>query len=115
MDNNLWYAQICLSCLSEVHYSSWHQHVNGQVHQNNFSKCPRTVLLNRKMAPGNEGSADVPTLFADKYFTQISNYVPGSKILVLGEQDFSYSLGMLLLYKSSLWIQWIDKSHTRLH
>ena len=36
-------------------------------------------------------------LIAEKYFGQISNYVPGSKILVLGEQDFSYSLGMQLL------------------
>ena len=95
-NDNLWYAQICLCCLSEVHYSSWHQHIHGGVHQNNFSKCPRTVTLDRKMSPGNEGCPDIPTLFAEKYFPQISNYVPGSKILVLGEQDFSYSLGILL-------------------
>ena len=97
VDDNLWYAQICLSCLSEVHYSSWRQHVNGSVHQNNFRKSPRTVVVKRKLPPGNEESNEIPTLFAEKYFGQISNYVPGSKILVLGEQDFSYSLGMQLI------------------
>jgi len=100
VNDNLWYAQVCLACLSEVHYSSWRQHVSGQVHQNNFMKCPRTVVLNRKMAPGNEGYAGIPTLFAEKYFTQISNYVAGSKVLVLGEQDFSYSLAVCNILQS---------------
>ena len=94
MNDDLWYAQVCVSCLSEVAYCSWHKHVRGQVHQSNFSKCPRAVTLKRSIPPGNEGSTVIPTLFDKKYFTQISNYVTGSKILVLGEQDFSYSLGM---------------------
>ena len=50
--------------------------------------CERTAA----MPPGNEGSTEIPNLFSEKYFTQIANYVPGSKILILGEQDFSYSL-----------------------
>eukprot|EP01083_Nonionella_stella_P063385 164717_1 len=102
VDNNLWYAQICLSCLSEVHYSSWEQHVTGQVHQNNFAKCPRKVCVHRQIPPGNEGCNDIPTLFSEKYFSQISNYVPGSKILILGEQDFSYSLAVCGILQSGL-------------
>lgn len=83
-----------MGCLAQVIYASWHQHVRGQVHQNNFAKSPRCVTLKRSLPPGNVGTNEIPTLFDQKYFIQISNYVPGSKILVLGEQDFSYSLAV---------------------
>ena len=51
-DDNLWYAQICLSCLTEVHYSSWKQHINGNAHIQTFNKYPRQAIFKRCFKPG---------------------------------------------------------------
>eukprot|EP00485_Elphidium_margaritaceum_P013116 CAMPEP_0202694576 /NCGR_PEP_ID=MMETSP1385-20130828/8401_1 /ASSEMBLY_ACC=CAM_ASM_000861 /TAXON_ID=933848 /ORGANISM="Elphidium margaritaceum" /LENGTH=697 /DNA_ID=CAMNT_0049350445 /DNA_START=418 /DNA_END=2511 /DNA_ORIENTATION=+ len=101
-DDNLWYAQICLCCLSEVQHMAWKQHAYGQIHLSNFTKAPRVVSLPRKMPPGNEGCSAIPNMFGDKYLVQILNYVPGSKILVLGEQDFSFSLAVCNMLQSGV-------------
>lgn len=91
-DENLWYAQICLSCLTEVQTNSWQQHLHGQIHKSLFMKYPRKCIIKRCLTPGENIRQSI--LFNKQYFMQIANYVNGSRILILGEQDFSYSLAV---------------------
>ena len=112
LDDSLWYAQVCLCCLAECHHRSWIDHSQSKRHQSTWFKNPRIVELRRAIALAEKNemeqenkttdstggdvldSNSLPILFTEDYFSQIANYRAGSKVLVLGEQDFSYSLAV---------------------
>ena len=48
-----------------------------------------------------DNNFELPILFSEEYFSQIANYRSGSKVLVLGEQDFSYSLAVLRILENN--------------
>eukprot|EP01084_Bolivina_argentea_P297285 512131_1 len=92
MDNNLWYAQSCLICLVEVHISLWKQHINGKIHQMNFKNSARIITMKRVIV--------VPIQYSEQYFIRVLNYTSRTKVLVLGEQDFSYSVAICTLLQT---------------
>ena len=100
LDDSLLYGQVCLSCLTECHHSNWIAHSQSKEHQSTWYKNPRIVELRRSipLADTNEmeqeNNKTLPTLMSKDYFLQIANYRSGSKVLVLGEQDFGYSLAV---------------------
>ena len=94
IDDNLWYGQGCLLCLKEIQYKSWYKHKNSISHLKKFKTNPIIATFKRKYIPGQV----IPVLYTHDYCDRICNYYDGKlKKLVLGEQDFSFTLSLVKL------------------
>jgi len=106
----LWFGQLCMVCLRPVAFSSLMGHLQGAKHQAEFKKCPLASTFIRKtpiiIAANEAGTyaewikqqqdAGFPVIYKcdSSQFVDLNCYKSDYKVLVLGEQDFSYGLGV---------------------
>jgi len=106
-DGGLWACQICLVCLATVQYCNLNDHLNGNRHLNAFAKDPRKpifprvppIMISEEEAAThqewvNEQKNPIVYICAKNRFRELCCYQDGYRVLVIGEQDFSYTLAV---------------------
>lgn len=85
-----WYASVCLACLTEVQLINFPSHATGARHAKSYKEIGGLQLHDNIIRP--DPHAQVPLHEATREnFASLCGF-SNSRVLVLGEQDYSFSL-----------------------